>query len=50
MINCNENENNSEKQIIQLIDLDEDTDTNMQNIAWLGKIMSICKKQDFSNI
>ena len=30
MINCNENENNSEKQIIQLIDLDEDTDTNIQ--------------------
>ena len=50
MINCNEDENDSEKQIIQLIDLDKDKDTNVQNIAWLGKNMSICRKQDCSNI
>ena len=48
MINCNEDENDSGKQIIQLID--KDKDTNVQNIAWLGKNMSICKKQDCSNI
>ena len=33
-----------------LIGLDVDIDTNMQNIAYLGKIMSICNKQHLTNI
>ena len=44
MTNCNENEKANEKQIIQVIDLDVDMDTNIQNIAYLGNIMSICNK------
>ena len=37
MIDCNENENNNQKYIKQLIDL-VDMNTNIQNIACLGKI------------
>ena len=33
-----------------LIDLDVDWDTNIQNIACLGKIMSISNKQHLRNI
>ena len=50
MINCNENENNNEKQIIWLVNLDEAMDTSIQNIAYLGEIMSVCNKQHLSNI
>ena len=50
MINCNENENNNEKQIIWLVHLDEAMDTSIQNIAYLGEIMSVCNKQHLSNI
>ena len=50
MINCNENENDNEEQLIYLIDLDVAMDTNVQNIAYLGKIMFICNKQHLSNI
>ena len=50
MINCNENENNNEKQIIWLVHLDEAMDTSIQNIAYLGEIMSVCNKQQLSNI
>ena len=32
------------------MDLDVDMDTNMENIACLGKIMSICNMQYLSNI
>ena len=32
------------------IDLDVDMDTIIQNIAILGKIMSLCNKQHLSNI
>ena len=41
MINCNENENANGKCIIKLIDLDVDTDRNIQNIVYLRKVMSI---------
>ena len=50
MINCNENENDNDKKIIQLIDLDVDMETNIQNIACLGNLISICNKQHLSNI
>ena len=50
MINCNENENEIEKQIMQLIDIEADMVTNKQNIGYLGKIMSMCNKQHLSNI
>ena len=30
--------------------LEVDMDTNIQNIAYLGKIMSVCNKQHLSNI
>ena len=40
----------TEKRALQLIDLDVDMDTNIQNIAYLGKIMSLCNKQHLSNI
>ena len=30
--------------------LDEDMETNIQNITYPGKIMSICNKQQLSNI
>ena len=49
-MNCNENENNNEKQIIWLVHLDEAMDTSIQNIAYLGEIMSVCNKQQLSNI
>ena len=46
MFNCIENDDSySEKQIIKSIDLDLDMDTNIRNIAYLGKI-----KQHLSNI
>ena len=45
MINCNGNENDNEKYIIYLIDLDVDMDTAIQNIACLGKIMSASNKK-----
>ena len=47
MINCNENDN--EKNII-LIGLNVDMDANIENIACLCNIMSICNKQHLSNI
>ena len=30
--------------------LEVDMDTNIQNITYLGKIMSVCNKQHLSNI
>ena len=45
MINCNGNENDNEKYIIYLIDLDVDMDTAIQNITCLGKIMSASNKK-----
>ena len=41
MINWNENESDNEKYIIWLIDLDVDMDSNIKNIACLGKAMCI---------
>ena len=35
--------------IIQSMELDVDTDINIQNIACLCKIMSICNKKHLSN-
>ena len=40
----NQHENVNEKKITSLIDLDSDMDTNIQNIACLGNIMSVCNK------
>ena len=53
MINCNENENDNDR--IDLInktyrDQDVDIETNVENIACLGKTMSLCNKQHLSNI
>ena len=48
MINFNENENDNEKQIVQLTDLDVYMDTNIQNIACLLKIMSTWYQQHLS--
>ena len=53
MINCNENENeNGKKNHInqKYIDQDVDIETNIENIACLGKTMSLCNKQQLSNI
>ena len=49
MINCNEKENDNAKQILQSIELDIVMDKNIQNIACLCKITSICNKQHLSN-
>ena len=53
MINCNENGNDNGK-IDHInktwIDLEEDIETNVQNIAWLSKTTSLCNKQQLSNI
>ena len=53
MINCNENENDNDR--TDLInktyrDQDVDIETNVENIACLGKTMSLCNKQHLSNI
>ena len=53
MINCNENENDHGK--IDHInkkytDQDVDIETNKENIACLGKTMSLYNKQHLSNI
>ena len=52
MINSNENENdNGKRDLINktLIDLDVDVKTNVQNIACLGKTMSLCNKPNHSH-
>ena len=53
MINCNENENDNGK-IDQInktyIDLDVGVETNIENMACLGKTMSLCNKQHLRNI
>ena len=53
MINCNENENDNDK-IDHInktyIDLDVGMETNIENIACLGKTMSVYNKQHLSNI
>ena len=53
MINWNKNENHNGK-IDQInktsIDQDVDIETNIENIACLGKATSLCNKQHLSNI
>ena len=53
MINWNKNENDNGK-IDQInktyIDQGVDIETNIENIAWLGKTTSLCNKQHLSNI
>ena len=52
MINCNKNENDNEKQDCinkTYIDQDIDIETNIQNIACLGKAIPLCNKQHLSN-
>ena len=49
MINCNENEKTdpiNKTKIDQRVDIE----TNIQNIAFLGNRISLCNKQDLSNI
>ena len=53
MINCNENENDNYK--IDYINKtyrgqDIDIETNIENIVCLGKTISLCNKQQLSNI
>ena len=50
MINSNENENDNGK--IDHINktYDVDIETNTENIACLGKTLSLCNKQHLSNI
>ena len=53
MINCNENENDNDKvDYTNKTNINEDIDieTNIENIACLGKTMSLCNKQHLSNI
>ena len=53
MINCNENVNDNGKMNHinkTQIDPEVDIETNVQNIACLGKTMSLCNKQQLSNI
>ena len=53
MINCNENENDNDKVDYTNktnINKDVDIETNIENIACLGKTMSLCNKQHLSNI
>ena len=53
MIKCNKNKNDNEKsdtQIIHKYAKDVDIEVNIQNITCLGKTMSICNKQDLSQI
>ena len=53
MINCNENENDNGKvDHINKTNIDQNVDieTNIENIAYLGKTMSLCNKQHLSNI
>ena len=32
------------------MDLDADIDTNIENIVFLDKVMSVCNKQQLSNV
>ena len=56
MINCNENENGNgkidhiNKMYIYIYTKDADIETNIENVAYLGKTMSLCNKQHLSNI
>ena len=51
MVNCNENDNGTIGHINKTyIDQDVDIVTNIENIAYLGKTMSLCNKQHLSNI
>ena len=53
MINCNENENDNDKvDYTNKTNINEDIEieTNIENIACLGKTMSLCNKQHLSNI
>ena len=52
MINCSENENdhgNIDHINKTYIDQDVDIDTSIENIACLGKTVSLCNKQHLSN-
>ena len=47
MINCNENENDKDKKDLinkTYRDQDVDIETNIENIVYLGKTMSLCNK------
>ena len=53
MVNCNEKENDNGKidHINKIyIDQDIDTEINIENIACLGKTMSLCNNQHLRNI
>ena len=51
MINCAENDNgNGKLDHINKTYIDLEVETNVQNIAFLLKTMSLCNKQQLSNI
>ena len=51
MIYCNENENGTTDHINKTYtDQDLDMEANTENVACLGKTMSLCNKQHLSNI
>ena len=51
MINCTENDNgNGKLDHINKTYIDLEVETNVQNIAFLLKTMSLCNKQQLSNI
>ena len=53
MINSNENGNDNDKTDHKnktYRDQDVDIETNIENIVYLGKTMSLCNKQHLSNI
>ena len=50
MINCDENEWQIDYINKRYIDKDLDIETNIENIACLGKTISQCNKQHSSNI
>ena len=49
MIDSNENDNDKIDRIVKTY-IDQDLETNIENIACLGKTMSLCNKQHLSNI
>ena len=51
MINCNENDNgNGKLDHIKKTYIDLEVEANAQNIVFLLKTMSLCNKQQLSNI